>query len=131
LPGCSRISRSHPDANTSTDTDVGTGPDAQAADAGTGSVIGLALADAGYLSEHNLTCPGPDRLIAAGKRRDLETSKLPEGPQPRPHPRRAVREHQVPDPRIRADQHTLTAEDPVPPDLRDAVALIERPEGAH
>jgi transposase len=34
--------------------------------------IGLALADAGYLSRHNLTCPGPDRLIATGKRRDLE-----------------------------------------------------------
>jgi hypothetical protein len=34
--------------------------------------IGLALADAGYLSEANLTCPGPDRLIATGKRRALE-----------------------------------------------------------
>jgi Transposase DDE domain len=34
--------------------------------------IGLALADAGYLSRRNLTCPGPDRLIATGKRRDLE-----------------------------------------------------------
>jgi transposase len=34
--------------------------------------IGLVLADAGYLSEHNLTCDGPDRLIAVGKRRDLE-----------------------------------------------------------
>jgi transposase len=34
--------------------------------------VGQALADAGYLSEHNLTCPGPDRLIATGKRRDLE-----------------------------------------------------------
>jgi transposase len=34
--------------------------------------IGLALADAGYCSEHNLTCPGPDRLIATGKHRDLE-----------------------------------------------------------
>ena len=34
--------------------------------------IGLVLADAGYLSEHNLTCPGPDRLIATGKRRRLE-----------------------------------------------------------
>ena len=34
--------------------------------------IGLILADAGYLSEHNLTCDGPDRLIATGKRRDLE-----------------------------------------------------------
>jgi transposase len=34
--------------------------------------IGLVLADAGYLSGRNLTCPGPDRLIAVGKRRDLE-----------------------------------------------------------
>jgi transposase len=34
--------------------------------------IGQALADAGYCSEENLTCPGPDRLIATGKRRDLE-----------------------------------------------------------
>jgi len=35
-------------------------------------LIGLALADAGYLSAHNLTCPGPARLIATGKHRDLE-----------------------------------------------------------
>jgi transposase len=34
--------------------------------------IGQALADAGYCSQANLTCGGPDRLIAAGKRRDLE-----------------------------------------------------------
>jgi len=34
--------------------------------------IGLVLADAGYLSEDNLTSDGPDRLIATGKRRDLE-----------------------------------------------------------
>jgi transposase len=34
--------------------------------------IGLILADAGYLSEHNLTIDGPDRLIATGKTRDLE-----------------------------------------------------------
>jgi transposase len=33
--------------------------------------IGLFLADAGYLSEHNLTTPGPDRLIATGKNRGL------------------------------------------------------------
>jgi predicted regulator of Ras-like GTPase activity (Roadblock/LC7/MglB family) len=38
---------------------------------GTGE-IGLALADAGYLSKANLACDGPDRLIATGKRRDLE-----------------------------------------------------------
>ena len=34
--------------------------------------IGLILADAGYCSERNLTVPGPDRLIATGKHRDLE-----------------------------------------------------------
>jgi hypothetical protein len=37
-----------------------------------GHRIGLVLADAGYLSEENLTCPGPDRLIGTGKHRDLE-----------------------------------------------------------
>jgi transposase len=36
------------------------------------SRIGQALADAGYCSEANLTCPGPDRIIAVGKHRDLE-----------------------------------------------------------
>ncbi|HEX5288469.1 MAG TPA: transposase, partial [Streptosporangiaceae bacterium] len=34
--------------------------------------IALSLADAGYLSRENLTCPGPDRLIATGKHRNLE-----------------------------------------------------------
>jgi transposase len=33
--------------------------------------IGMILADAGYLSEANLTAAGPDRLIAVGNRRDL------------------------------------------------------------
>jgi transposase len=36
--------------------------------------IELVLADTGYCSEHNLTIDGPDRLIATGKRRDLETA---------------------------------------------------------
>jgi transposase len=46
---------------------------------GTGT-IGLVLADAGYLSEANLTSPGPDRLIAAGKHRDLEkAARAPAG----------------------------------------------------
>jgi len=40
--------------------------------AASGAQIGLVLADAGYLSQANLTCAGPDRLIATGKRRDLE-----------------------------------------------------------
>lgn len=43
-----------------------------AAAGGPGGEIGLVLADAGYLSRDNLTCPGPGRLIAVGKRRDLE-----------------------------------------------------------
>ena len=34
--------------------------------------IGRVLGDAGYCSEHNLTCPGPDRLIATGKSHHLE-----------------------------------------------------------
>jgi transposase len=38
---------------------------------GGGEPIGLLLADAGYLSEANLTLDGPDRLIAVGKTRGL------------------------------------------------------------
>jgi transposase len=42
--------------------------------------IGQVLADAGYLSERNLASPGPDRLIATGKRRDLEkAARAPAG----------------------------------------------------
>jgi transposase len=36
--------------------------------------IGTVLADAGYASTTNLTCPGPDRLIALGTRRQLHTA---------------------------------------------------------
>jgi transposase len=39
--------------------------------AGQPAGIGVLLADAGYHSEDNLTAPGPDRLIAVGKSRDL------------------------------------------------------------
>jgi transposase len=46
--------------------------DMAAAAGETGPGIGLVLADAGYLSEANLAAPGPDRLIATGKKRDLE-----------------------------------------------------------
>jgi len=47
--------------------DGGSGGEDAAAD-----LIGLALTDAGYCSEQNLTCAGPDRLIATGRHRDLE-----------------------------------------------------------
>jgi transposase len=40
----------------------------------TATSIGMILADAGYLSEHNLTTDGPDRLIATGKNRGLHHS---------------------------------------------------------
>jgi hypothetical protein len=61
---------------------------AMAAAGGPGDgTISLVLADAGYLSGHNLACPGPDRLIATGKRRALEQAARagdpggPPGPQ--------------------------------------------------
>ena len=44
---------------------------------GSSGQIGLVLADAGYLSLHNLTCPGPDRLIATGSRRALRKTARP------------------------------------------------------
>jgi transposase len=49
---------------------------------GDGSPIGLLLADAGYLSEHNLTIAGPDRLIATGKHRNLEKAARDGDPGP-------------------------------------------------
>lgn len=47
--------------------------------------IGLILFDAGYLSEDNLTAPGPDRLVALGKARDqtrAATTHPTSGPPP-------------------------------------------------
>jgi transposase len=45
-----------------------------------GDGIGTVLADAGYCSEANLTAPGPDRLIATGKLRDLEKAARGDSP---------------------------------------------------
>jgi transposase len=47
-------------------------PPAQHGQAGYAGPIGLLLADAGYCSEANIAAPGPPRLIATGKRRNLE-----------------------------------------------------------
>ena len=47
---------------------------------GDGGQIGLLLANAGYLSEHNLTIPGPDRLIATGRSRDLNKAAAGQSP---------------------------------------------------
>jgi hypothetical protein len=56
-----------------------TGPSKQTAES-----IGIVLADAGYCTRENLTAPGPNRLIATGKSRDLHTaaSKHPAQGQP-------------------------------------------------
>lgn len=48
------------------------------------SGIGTAVGDAGYLSNENLTAPGPDRLIAIGKRRDVEKAARTPIPDPPP-----------------------------------------------
>ena len=47
--------------------------------------IGIVLADAGYCTHDNLTAPGPDRLIATGKAREVHraaTAQPTEGPPP-------------------------------------------------
>ena len=44
--------------------------------------IGVLVEDAGYHSEANLTAPGPDRLIADGKPRDLAAREPAQGPPP-------------------------------------------------
>jgi transposase len=54
------------------DASQGAEPAGQDHDGDPGDGIGVVLADAGYCSEANLTCPGPDRLIATGKGRNLE-----------------------------------------------------------
>jgi hypothetical protein len=66
--------RPAPDPGSSGQAGGGPDPGSGAPDGGgqAGGGIGLALADAGYCSAANLTCPGPDRLIATGKHRDLE-----------------------------------------------------------
>lgn len=46
--------------------------------------IGIVTADAGYLSEANLSAPGPDRLIATGKRYELEKAAHQRSDQPQP-----------------------------------------------
>jgi Transposase DDE domain len=51
----------------------------------TAESIGVALADAGYCTQENLIAPGPDRLIATGKARDLHAAARQnpaEGPPP-------------------------------------------------
>jgi transposase len=46
------------------------------------SAIGVLVEDAGYHSDANLSAPGPDRLIADGKTRDLARCQSASGPPP-------------------------------------------------
>jgi transposase len=58
------------------------GHDAAACHHAMTSGIGVLVADAGYHSQANLTAPGPDRLIADGKTRDLARRQPASGPPP-------------------------------------------------
>lgn len=67
--------------------------------------IDLTLADAGYCTEENLTSPGPDRLIATNKRRDLPqpdpATNADTGPDPEAGPIEQMRQR-LADPAHRA-----------------------------
>jgi transposase len=58
------------------------GHDAAACHDAMTSRIGVLVADAGYHSEANLAAPGPDRLIADAKTRDLNRREPAQGPPP-------------------------------------------------
>lgn len=58
------------------------GHDAAACHHAMTSGIGVLVEDAGYHSQANLEAPGPDRLIADGKARDLTRRQPAEGPPP-------------------------------------------------
>ena len=98
-----------------------------AAPGATPAPIGIVLADAGHLSHPNLTAPGPDRLIALGKRRQLEhdARKRPaQGPPPADTaPLQAMRH------RLRTDQGIATYRrrgatvEPVNGHLKDRIGL--------
>lgn len=65
------------------------------------TAVGTIVADAGYFAEHNLTAPGPDRLIAAGDRRHTNGAAMSTPtfgpPPPEATPQDAMR-HRMRDP---------------------------------
>ncbi len=85
--------------------------------AGITAEVELELADAGYCSEHNLTCPGPDRLIATTKdhkqRRAARELGHTDGPPPPDAHRRSRR------------WNTSCAPPKAPPPTNNAPSLIE------
>lgn len=89
--------------------------------------IGTLVADAGYLSQANLTSPGPDRLIAVGKRREVEyqARQTPsDGPPPQEASAQQAMAHRLRTPQDLATyrRRGVTVE-PVNGHLKDRVGL--------
>ena len=78
------------------------GHDAAACHHAMTSQIGVLVEDAGYHSEANLTAPGPDRLIADGKTRDLRRRQPAEGLPPRSATATEANAHRLATPQGRA-----------------------------
>lgn len=92
-----------------------------------GLEVGTVLADAGYFTDHNLTAPGPDRLIAPGKNRDVtaaaKADPVHEPPPAQTSPKDAMR-HRLRDPdnAQRYKRRSATVE-PTIAHLKDLVGL--------
>lgn len=89
----------------------------------TDTTIGVVLADNGYCSDANLTAPGPDRLIATGKTRDLHTAATTDpttGPPPDTATPHQAMHHRLrtPDGAARYKQRGATIE-PINGNLKD------------
>lgn len=91
------------------------------------TTIGLALFDAGYNSDANLTAPGPDRLIATGKRRNQEhdaATHPTSGPPPNGATPRQAMQHRLRTPDgIRAYRKRGAIVEPIFGHLKDITGL--------
>jgi len=89
--------------------------------------IGTALADAGSFTNENLTSPGPDRLIAPGKNRDLSSAARsnPDGqPPPADAGHQEAMRHRLRTPEAAATcQRRSAAVEPVIAHLKGQVGL--------
>lgn len=90
--------------------------------------IGQVLADAGYLSDANLTAPGPDRLIAFGKNRDVAVTArdnpAEEGPPPADADARAAMRYRLRQPsNVEQYKRRSATVEPVIAHLKDVTRL--------
>lgn len=94
---------------------------------GAPKAIGVLLADAGYLSRANLTAPGPDRLIALGKNRQLQRDARDRpavGPPPRDTDPLTAMDHRLRTPEgIATYKRRAATVEPVNGHLKDRVGL--------